>query len=112
LLVFGYRPHFDRADACAWYSGGDLDRLAPVCRFDHVVAAELLLGLRIRPISSRSFPVSDAHDGRRIGHEQPIASDEMTALPDLFGEDAVFVVVFRGFGRRHLFHHGFGTNQT
>src|SRR5688500_5220463 len=81
------RPHLDAADPCARYSGRHLDRLAHVSRFDQIIAAELLLGLGVRAVRGPHFAVPNAHGRRRIGCEQPIAADKVTAPSDFFGED-------------------------
>ena len=53
--------------------GRPLDRLVEVVAVQHVVAAELLLGLRERAVGEHALAVTDAHGGGRGGGLEAVA---------------------------------------
>src|SRR5207237_9512486 len=66
----------------------DRDRLVAVLRLDEVIATELLLGLRERPVGGEGLAVAHADGGRGRGALQPLAAEEVAAPLDRFGEGA------------------------
>ena len=66
-----------------------VQRLVDVLALEDVVAAELLLRLRERPVGDERLAVADA-DGRRGGGRlEPVGGHELAAVADLLRERAV-----------------------
>src|SRR4051794_36990312 len=61
------RPHLDRAALRGGDPRGDLGRLVQILRLDQVVAAQLLLHLRERPVRGQRLAITNADARRRRG---------------------------------------------
>src|SRR5690348_4226906 len=80
LAVFpGDRADLDGPVPGARVLGRDLDGLVQVGAVDHVVAADLLLGLGERPVADQQFPIADPHGGGVADVAQPVAVQQHTA---------------------------------
>src|SRR6266508_1289882 len=88
------RADLDRAVAGAGDPRRHFDGLVQVLAVDHVVAAELLLGLREGPVGGERPAVPDPHGGGGGGRVQRLARLEEPAVDDVLGE----AVVRRGHG--------------
>jgi len=111
-LILRDRPHLDAADPRPRDPRGHLDRLVQIARLDDVVAAELLLGLRVRAVGGGDPALPDADRRRGGGRQEPVAPGEVAARPYRRRELALFVEVPRRVGLRHLLHHLFRADQA